>query len=117
MDYIEYSIIYGVIRQEISERISLGLIYVEGDKVSVRYSQEKIDVLRMLFSKAEVDVIEQILKSMVTDHTVNSIDTVNYLTRYSNNLITVSPLQRIELNASETNQDWLFQNYVYNKAT
>ena len=46
---MRYSIIYAVIRPEISERISVGLIIVDGDKVDVRYSQQKLDALRGLF--------------------------------------------------------------------
>ena len=42
---MRYSIIYAVIRPEISERISVGLIIVDGDKVDVRYSQQKLDAL------------------------------------------------------------------------
>ena len=35
MNKLKYSIIYGVIRPEISEQLSLGLIIVDGDKVKV----------------------------------------------------------------------------------
>ena len=41
---MRYSIIYAVIRPEISERISVGLIIVDGDKVDVRYSNNLIAV-------------------------------------------------------------------------
>ena len=41
---MRYSIIYAVIRPEISERISVGLIIVDGDKVDVRYSNNLIVV-------------------------------------------------------------------------
>lgn len=41
---MKYSIIYAVIRPEISERVSLGLIFVDGDKVDVRYSNNLIAV-------------------------------------------------------------------------
>ena len=47
---MKYSIIYAVIRPEISERVSLGLIFVDGDKVDVRYSQQKLEAVRGLFS-------------------------------------------------------------------
>lgn len=42
---MKYSIIYAVIRPEISERVSLGLIIVDGDKVDMRYSPEKLDAV------------------------------------------------------------------------
>lgn len=44
MNKLKYSIIYAVIRPEISERISVGLIFVDGDKVDIRYSNNLIAV-------------------------------------------------------------------------
>ena len=41
---MKYSIIYGVIRPEISEQLSVGIIIVDGDKISVRYSNKKMNV-------------------------------------------------------------------------
>jgi len=36
-----YTIIYAVIRHEIDEKISIGLILSDGEKVKVRFSKEK----------------------------------------------------------------------------
>ena len=38
MNKLRYSIIYAVVRPEISEQISVGLIFVDSDKVELRYS-------------------------------------------------------------------------------
>lgn len=113
MANLKYSIIYGVIRPEISEQISLGLILVDGDKIKVRCSEQKLEVLQTLYSKNEYEFVRKVLNTLVTENVIQSTDVINYLTRYSNNLIAVSSLQDIELEASKENQDWLYRNYVY----
>jgi len=116
LDNMKYSIIYAVIRPEISERISLGLIFVDGDKVDVRYSQQKLEAIRGLFSPKEYEFLSQVVRSMPTDGSISTVDSINYLTRYSNNLIAVSPLQSIDIAATEQSKDSLFRNYIYEAA-
>ena len=113
---MRYSIIYAVIRPEISERISVGLIIVDGDKVDVRYSQQKLDALRGLFPQKEYEFVSQVVTSMPTDGSVNSVAAIDYLTRYSNNLIAVSPLQTIDIEPSEQSKNRLFRNYICESA-
>lgn len=113
MSKLKYSIIYGVIRPEISEQLSLGLIIVDGDKVNVRYSNEKLQTLQNLYSKSEYEFVDKVMKSLSSNNIIKSTDTINYLTRYSNNLIAISSLQEIDLDSSQESQDWLYRNYVY----
>ena len=47
LDNMKYSIIYAFIRPEISERVSLGLIFVDGDKVDMRYRPCRASTLRL----------------------------------------------------------------------
>ena len=109
---MRYSIIYAVIRPEISERISVGLIIVDGDKIDVRYSQKKLDALRGLFPQKEYEFVSQVVTSMPTNGSVNSVDAIDYLTRYSNNLIAVSPLQSIDIEPTEQSKARLFKSYI-----
>ena len=113
---MEFSIIYAVIRPEISERVSLGLIFVVGDKVDVRYSQQKLDAVRGLFPPKEYEFLSEVVSSMATDGSINSVKVINYLTRYSNNLIAVSPLQSIDIAATEQSKASLFSSYIYEAA-
>lgn len=113
---MKYSIIYAVIRPEISERVSLGLIFVDGDKVDVRYSQQKLDAVRGLFHPKEYEFLSRVVSSLPTDGSINSVEAINYLTRYSNNLIAVSPLQSIDIEATEQSKASLFSNYIYETA-
>ncbi|MCR5151881.1 MAG: hypothetical protein K6A98_01860 [Prevotella sp.] len=113
---MKYSIIYAVIRPEISERVSLGLIFVDEKKIDIRYSQQKLDAVRGLFTPKKYEFLTKIISSMPADQNLNSEEAINYLTRYSNNLITVSPLQRIDINSTEQNKTSLFRNYIYEMA-
>ena len=113
MNYLKYSIIYAVIRPEISERLSVGLIIVDGEHVEVFYSREKLNALKALFSEKECKFINRVVSSMKRDQKVNSTEAINYLTRYSNNLIAVSPLQKIDVAPTKPNKEKLYKNYVY----
>jgi hypothetical protein len=115
MNSLRYSIIYAVIRPEISEQLSVGLIIVDNQGIEVRYSQKKLSLLQGIFSEKEYKFISKVINSLQRNQSVNSVEAVNYLTRYSNNMISVSPLQTIDIEASEQSKNWLFRNYVYDK--
>ena len=115
MNSLRYSIIYAVIRPEISEQLSVGLIIVDNQGIEVRYSQKKLSLLQGIFSEKEYRFISKVINSLQRNQSVNSVEAVNYLTRYSNNLISVSPLQTIDIEASEQSKNWLFRNYVYDR--
>jgi hypothetical protein len=53
---------------------------------------------------------------MPTDNSINTIEDINYLTRYSNNLIAVSPLQEINIAPTEQSKISLFKNYIHEAA-
>ncbi|MCR5393814.1 MAG: hypothetical protein K6E86_00225 [Bacteroidales bacterium] len=114
MDNLRYSIIYAAIRPEISEQISVGLIILNGDELDIRYSSHKLKALQSLFPEKEYRFITNVISNMKKNGTVNTEADVNYLTRYSNNLITFSPLKSIDVPPTTQNKDWLFRNYVYN---
>ena len=115
MNSLRYSIIYALIRPEISEQLSVGLIIVDNQGIEVRYSQKKLSLLQGIFSEKEYRFISKVINSLQRNQCVNSVEAVNYLTRYSNNLISVSPLQTIDIEASEQSKNWLFRNYVYDR--
>ena len=104
---LRYSIIYAVIRPEISERVSVGLIIVDGDNIDIRYSRQKLNAIQPFFSEKEYKLLSRVVVSM--NKTVNSTDTINYLTRYSNNLISISPLQRIDITSSKQSKEKLYK--------
>jgi len=113
MKKLRYSIIYAVIRPEISEQISVGLIFVDGGRVEMRYSSEKLKALQGLFPKKSYTFISQVVRSMKLKQSQYTVDTIDYLTRYSNNMISLSPLQSIDVIPSEQNKVKLYRNLVY----
>lgn len=114
MSNLKYSIIYAVIRPEISEQVSVGLVIVDGEQVEVRYSRQKLNALQGLFLKKEYQSLYRVVSQLKRQKRVNTIEDVSYLTRYSNNLISFSPLKSIEVAPTEQSKEWLFKNYVYN---
>ena len=112
---MKYSNIYGVIRPEIAEQLSVGIIIVDGDEISVRYSTKKMNVMKALYTDREYKFFGKVLRSLAKEG-IQSTDAINYLTRYSNNLIAVSKLQTINLEPTKENKDWLYRNYVYGRA-
>ncbi len=113
MNKLRYSIIYAVIRPEISEQISVGLIFIEGDKVDMRYSSEKLKALQGLFPETSYTFISHVVRSMKLNLSQYNVETIGYLTRYSNNMISLSPLQSIDVMPSEQNKVKLYRSFVY----
>ena len=113
MEKLRYSIIYAVIRPEISEQLSVGLIIVDGEQVDVRYSRNKLNALQGLFPEKEYKFVSRVISQMKRNKRVNTVEDINYLSRYSNNLITFSTLQSIDIVPTEQNKEWLFRNFVY----
>ena len=112
MNNLRYSIIFGLIRPEISEQISLGIIYVDGNDITVRYSEKKLHVMQSFVSQASYEALKTVLHAITTDHPINSVADISYLSRYSNNLIGFSELKEIKLDATEESKERLFNNYV-----
>ena len=108
---MKYSIVYLVTRPEIQERLSVGLIVLTEGRIEVRTSLKKLKATEPLLSTKEYKFVSRILAEMRAS--VKTEQTVDYLTRYSNNLITVSPMQSINIEDSKKSRDWLYRNYVY----
>jgi len=112
---LQYSIIYADIRPEIKERLSLGVMTIEQNKVRVYYSQKKLGIVKLLYKPKEYKVISSIVRKELRE--LDSVETLKYLTRYSNNLISFSPIQSIDKTQTNINGEWLYKNYVYDAAT
>lgn len=112
---LQYSIIYADIRPEIKERLSLGVLTIEQNKVKVYYSQKKLGIVKLLYTPKEYKAISSIVRKELRE--LASVETLKYLTRYSNNLISFSPIQSIDKSQANINGEWLYRNYVYNATT
>ena len=83
------------------------------EKQDIRYSLQKLNALQALFTEKEYKFVARVVSSMKRNRTVNTPDAINYMSRYSNNLIALSPLQTIDIEPTASSKDKLFKNYVY----
>lgn len=74
---------------------------------------EKLKALQGLFPEKSYTFISQVVRSMKLKQSQYTAETIDYLTRYSNNMISLSPLQSIDVIPSEQNKGKLYRNYVY----
>lgn len=115
MNTLEYSIIYASIRPEIKERLSIGIIFCEEGIVEVRYSTAKLNAVRQLVSDVDYNYLRRTLSSMSTKKNLNSVAGVDYLSRYSNNVLTVSQMRKVKMDSSSLSKSKLYRMYVYNR--
>ena len=113
MSKLRYSIIYAVIRPEITERLSIGIIIVDGKSIDIRYSDKKLQAVKLLYSEKEYDFISKTVRNLRKNRVINCGQDIEYLSRYSNNLLSLSKLQTMNLEASRKNKDWLYHSYVH----
>jgi len=125
-----YTIIYAVIRHEIDEKISIGLILSDGEKVKVRFSKEKKRLVRRVIHKALFEninyTIESIEKSayelnleitslsFTLPNNIFSKEYLEYLNVYNNDVIGYSKPIQIDLALSDDLLDSLYQEYIDN---
>lgn len=125
-----FSILYAVIRPEIQERIAVGILLVDNSKVCFSFSKTKINALRELMPQHNYSYLKELLSNIK-----NSIDQQNfddnkffgieqeikkpfslgyleYVSRYSNNILNFSAPKVIDMAASEILYDNLFKKYI-----
>jgi len=126
-----YSILYASIRKVTQEKVSLGLLLFDEKKVYGLFSPKKLAGVKAFLSKEEFQLLHHSFDAIMNDigtqnepiniqnaelfkitHSAFSIDYINYLSRYKNNLITYSEPKQIELEASPENTLHLFEKLV-----
>lgn len=109
---LRYSLIYAVVRPEISERISVGMIILDEDGLDIRCSSGKLKALEYLVSRNKHQFVVDTLKSLKEKKLISSESEIEYLSRYSNNMINISGVQTMNLTPTAEHKDWLFKKYV-----
>ena len=104
--------IYAVIRPEISERISVGIIILDDSGIDIKYSPDKLKALQYLLSKNEHKFVVDTLTAMASKNLISNESEVEYLSRYSNNMINISGVQTMDISPTEEHKNWLFKKYV-----
>lgn len=132
----QYSILSVLIRPEIQEKISIGLLLFDVDQVYFSYSKNKLSAARTLLSNSSFkilkDTLENIERKIEADNTnysdkrgfkifknkvfenTFSASYISYLSRYSNNVIAFTNPKEIYLEINNDNFKSLFKKYVDN---
>ena len=113
MNVLEYSIVYAMIRPEIAERISVGIIFCQEGQWEIKYSNAKLDVAKRLLTEAEYNYLRRALFYLSTNKPLESVSSVDYLNRYSNNILTVSGRRRVRVDSPRISKNRLYKMYVY----
>ena len=110
---MRYSIVYALTRPDAGEKLSVGIIYIDGENPGLIFSKEKIAVGISLLSDKEgfylSRILESLKKKMQEERTADEMAaTISYLHRYSNNLLGFSPIMQDDVSTREA----LFRRYV-----
>lgn len=109
---MKYSIVYAITQPGVNERLSIGIIFMDDENTKFVYSGNKLRALKELFSENEMDFFKKMLNNMATDKSLITEQSINYLCRYSNNLMALSPLQIVDVPMTEESTAWAFKQFV-----
>ena len=112
MNTLEYSIVYAMIRPEISEQVSVGIIFCQGGQLEMKYSAAKLSVVRKLLSEVEYSYLRRAITTLSAKNALESVSSIDYLSRYSNNILTVSGLRKVKLDSPRISKGRLYKMYV-----
>lgn len=115
MNTLEYSIVYASIRPEIKERVSVGIIFCQGGIIEVKYSTAKLNAVKHLLPKMDYEYLRRSMVSLSKKSVLDSIASIDYLYRYSNNILTVSEIRKVKMGTERVTKDGLYKMYVYRR--
>ncbi|PVD53588.1 hypothetical protein DC498_03460 [Terrimonas sp.] len=130
----QYSILSVLIRPEIQEKISVGLLLFNANEVYFSYSKNKLQVSKELLSNSSYKILREILenierkidfdnskssnkkefkifKNNISDNTF-STSYISYLSKYSNNVISFTNPKEISLEVNKQIFSSLFRKYI-----
>lgn len=130
----QYSILSVLIRPEIQEKISIGLLLFDLDQIYFSCSRNKLTAAKTLLSNSSYKILKdtldniekkidtdntnysekrgfKIFKNKVFDNTFSS-SYISYLSRYSNNVLAFTNPKEIYLDINSDNFKSLFKQYV-----
>lgn len=128
-----YSILYVPIRPALDEKVSIALFIRQGEKVMFHYSPNKLNIIKQLIPNEAFNLLKMSLRNMnqyLQDMerkfdsnrlTLNDKDSIrfigenyfNYLSKYSNNLLTYSEPKSIDVELTEEIYTKLFEKYIF----
>jgi len=124
-----YTIISAVVRPEIQEKISIGLLLVSANELFFMCSKNKLSAVRSLIDNSLYKFLNETIKQIddavgnenshkntlfeSSEHNIQfSEGYISYMNRYSNNLINFSAPVQIDLPADDKLFDFLYSKYI-----
>jgi hypothetical protein len=131
-----YSVIFASVNPIISERLSVGLIMVEGDHIWFRYSKTKLSIMKQFFTDEAFSLLKTSLKNIAITANVEqeeeefivvndlfdfekekrhtfSFEYLRYLSRYSNSTLTFNEPVKIDIGPSDDLFDHLYREFIF----
>jgi hypothetical protein len=130
-----YSVIFASVNSITSERLSVGLVMVEGDRIWFRYSKTKLSLMHQFFSNEafyllktslkniaitanveqveELTVVNDLFNFKKEDRHTFSFEYLRYLSRYSNSTLTFNEPVKIDVGASDLLFDHLYCEFIF----
>ncbi len=119
-----YSIVFTPFSVLSNERVNLGLLMIDESGNSMfRYSNEKLSLIRNLLSEDGAKLIKSNLTTLENKFSKGEkeffplqeikADFIQYLSSYTNNLISFTPPKSIDVELNEPNFNKLFQKFVF----
>ena len=118
-----YSILYTSVRPIAKEQLSIGFFMFDGTKSFFHFSNEKVNLTKRLLTESSFVMLKNYLEGLRRDIQISghekgfsniSPDYFNYLSNYSNNLISFSKPTSIDVELSQDNFEKLFEKFVFN---
>ena len=103
------------IRPEISEQVSVGIIFSQNGRIDFRYSNVKLKAVRLLVSEEKYNYLRRMLVSWSSRNPFDSVAIIDYLNRYSNNILTVSEIRKVKMGTDRLTMEGLYKMYVYRR--
>ena len=107
----KYCIIYANLCPETSERLSVGLLAFKDNESTYFYSERKLEALKSLYPEKVYTFYRGLIEHLNTEQ-LTSASSLDYLHRYSNNLLTISQVSDVNMEYSPETAHWLYENYV-----
>ena len=125
-----YSILYVTLNTALNERVGIGLVMSNGTHTMFKHSSEKLLAIKGIIDVERYNFVRSYMRSLENDMNIavgsnglfeNKLSNrnwvtesyINYLSRYSNNLIQFSEPKFIDIDFDPNNFKSLFEKYVY----
>ena len=113
MNTLQYSILYAMIRPEINEQVSVGIVFCQNGEMEVKYSNAKLNAVKTMIPPIQYSYLSRTIKTMAENTSFDSLAIFDYLNRYSNNILAVSAVQTVRMDSPRLSKDKLYQMYVH----